>query len=348
MKRKIHRRWVGWVMFIVLILLLGGFNSAMGVIKIRVSICNSMLHPQGVGMSVFKKIVEKETNGEVQVQIYPSSVLGGERESIEQVQRKSIEMATASAGPLTLFNKKIYVMDIPFAFDDYYTAWMVMDSPIAEELWKSFEKEAGLKVLGIMENGFRQITNRIRPIYTPDDLKGIKIRVMEAPMHIANFRELGANPTPIPWPELYMTLQQKIVDGQENPITNIWETKMYEVQKYVSLTKHIYDAMPLCANLEWFNNLPAEYQVILEKAGSVATNVSRFVNAAREDSLIPMLEAKGLEVNTLTEEQIDAFRQKSQAKVIELIKKEIGDPEFVDRWMKAIEEARDYIKCGLE
>jgi len=347
MKRKKDKKWIALLMLTVFVFLLGGFNSVMAVTKIRVSICNTMIHPQGVGMSVFKKIVEKETNGELKVQIYPSSVLGGERESIEQVQRKSIEMATASAGPLTLFNKKMYVMDIPFAFDNYYVAWMVMDSPIAEELWKSFEKEAGLKVLGLMENGFRQVTNRIRPIYTPDDLKGIKLRVMEAPMHIANFRYLGANPTPVPWPELYMTLQQKIVDGQENPITNIWETKMYEVQKYVSLTKHIYDAMPLCANLEWFNSLPPEYQTILERAGSVATNVSRFVNAAREKSLIPMLEAKGLKINVLTDAQIDLFRQKSQAKVIELIKKETGDPDFVDKWIKAIDEAREYVKCGL-
>lgn len=143
---------------------------------------------------------------------------------------------------------------------------MVLDGPAGEALKDTFEKK-GFKVLGFMENGFRHITNNVRPIKTPKDLDGIKLRTMEAPMHMVNFRALGANPTPVPFPELYMVLQQKIVDGQENPLMNIWEIKFYEVQKYVSLSGHIYDPMPLVANLDWFNKLSKEQQSILEYAG---------------------------------------------------------------------------------
>ena len=127
------------------------------------------------------------------------------------------------------------------------------------------------------------MTNNVRPINSPDDLKGIKIRTMEAPMHMENFKLLGANPTPVPWTELYMTMQQKVVDGQENPLANIWEVKMFEVQKFTSLTGHIYDPMPLVANLAWFNKLSKDQQAAIEKGALLAQNYSRFVNKDREE-----------------------------------------------------------------
>ncbi|MDI3522563.1 MAG: hypothetical protein PWP43_745 [Bacillota bacterium] len=319
--------------------------AAPGSVKIRISVCNSMTHPQTIGLSLFKKIVEEESGGAIQVAIYPNSQLGGERESLEQVKNGSLEMCTASAGPLTTFNKKFMVLDIPFAFNDYETAWMVMDGPAGQALLKSGES-LGFKGLAFMENGFRHVTNTVRPIKTPADLKGIKIRTMEAPMHMENFKALGANPTPVPWTELYLSMQQKIVDGQENPLANIWEVKMYEVQKYVSLTSHIYDPMPLVANLNWFNGLSKEHQALIERAAILGQNHSRFVNKQREALLCDLLRSKGMQVNDLTAEEKAQFRAISQAKVTDLVKKE-ADPAFVDAWLKAIEDTQKDVKAGI-
>jgi TRAP-type C4-dicarboxylate transport system substrate-binding protein len=169
---------------------------------------------------------------------------------------------------------------------------------------------------------------------------------MEAPMHMVNFRALGANPTPVPWPELYMVLQQKIVDGQENPLMNIWEVKFYEVQKYTSLSGHIYDPMPLVVNLKWFKRLPADQQKLLEIAGIQAQNSSRFVNLAREKNLVSLLEGKGMKVNPVSDTQKERFMKISQPAVLVEVKKKV-DPDLLNLWMNSIKEAENTIASGL-
>lgn len=313
--------------------------------KIRISGCNSMEHPQTLGFKVFKEYVESRTKGAIQVAIYPNSQLGAERESVEQVQKGSLELATASAGPMTSFNKKFMVLDIPFAFDNYEVAWMVMDGPAGQKLLESCEA-VGLKGLAYMENGFRHVTNSIRPIKTVADFKGIKIRTMEAPLHIMNFKALGANPTPVPWSELYLAMQQGICDGQENPLANIWETKMYEVQKYVSLTGHIYDPMPLVANLAWFKKLPSNYQRIIERGAILGQNYSRAVNMQRESKIIKLLKGKGMHVNEVSAQTKKAMRDASQAKVVAAVKKGAGKA-FVKEWLNAIKKAEKDIASGM-
>jgi len=330
---------------LALVLILSLSSVGFAAIKVRISVCNAPTHPQNIGLEIFKNYVEEKTNGEMEVNVYPNSQLGAERESVEQCKNGSLEMATASAGPLTTFNSKFMVLDIPFAFDSYDVAWMVLDGPVGQELLESCE-EVGLKGLSFMENGFRHVTNNVRPITKLEDFKNIKIRTMEAPMHMENFKLLGANPTPVPWTELYLTLQQKVVDGQENPLANLWEVKMYEVQKYASLTGHIYDPMPLVADLKWFNSLTPKQQSIIEKGAILAQNYSRFVNNAREEELVRLLTEKGMVINDVSAEEKDRMRDASQAKVVEAIKKNT-DPAFVDEWLKAIEKAGEDIKAGL-
>jgi len=325
--------------------LFSGMLSAASPMKVRISLCNAPSHPQSIGMQVFKKYVEEKTKGGVQVALYYNSQLGGERESVEQVKNGSLEMATASAGPLTTFNKKFMVLDIPFAFDSYEIAWGVLDGPMGQKLLDSSEN-INLKGLAYLENGFRHVTNNVRPINGPDDLKGIKIRTMEAPMHMENFKLLGANPTPVPWTELYLTMQQKIVDGQENPLANIWEVKMFEVQKYTSLTGHIYDPMPLVANLAWFNKLPKDYQATLQKGAVLAQNYSRDVNMAREDAIIAKLTEKGMKVNEVSAANKEKMRLKSQAAVVAKIKAGT-DKKFVDEWLAAITTVNKDVNAGF-
>ncbi len=307
----------------------------LGSYEIRISACNSLDHPQTLGLGVMKEYIESKTGGKVQVKIYPNSQLGAEIESVEQVQNGTLEMATASIGPITTFDKKFAVLDIPFLFDNYEQAWATFDSQVGSDLMDTLE-DSGLKGLAFMENGFRHVTNNIKPIYSLEDFKGLKIRTMEAPMHMANFAALGANPTPVPWSELYMAMSQKIVDGQENPLANIWEVNMYEVQKYTSLTNHIYDAMPLVTNLKWFNSLPGEYQKVIEKGAILGQNYSRFINANRESLIVTELEKKGMAVNPVALDKLAEIKEISQTVVAEKVKAEIGSG-FVDTFLAGID-----------
>lgn len=322
-----------------------GASAELPKVNIRISGCNSMEHPQTLGLLLFKDLLEKQTDGKITVEVYPNSQLGAERESVEQVRNGTLEMATASAGPLTTFDKNFMLMDIPFTYDTYEEAWAVLDGQAGQDLLNSLES-VGLKGLSYMENGFRHVTNKIKPIYKPADLKGLKIRTMEAPMHMENFTNLGANPTPVPWSELYLSMSQNIVDGQENPLANIWELSMFEVQDYVSLTGHIYDAMPLVTNLDWFNGLPLEYQALIKEAAILGANHSRFVNKSREDQIMSMLEDKGMEVNPLTVQEKDEFRNASQEAIVQSVKKEIS-PDVVDSYLNSIEAVKKQMYEGL-
>lgn len=331
---------------LVSLMLVAGCAFAAPKVNIRISACNSETHPQTIGLYVMKQYVEAKTNGNVKIKIFPNSQLGAEEESLAQVQTGSLEMATASIGPVTTFQKKFFVLDIPFLFNSYNEAWMVMDSKVGRDLLDSLEA-SGLKGLCYMENGFRNVTSSVKPITKIADFKGLKIRTMQAPMHIASFASLGANPTPVPWSELYLAMQQKIVDGEENPIANIWDLNMYEVQKYVSLTRHIYDGMPLVANLKWFNKLPKEYQEAISVGAVLGQNYSRFVNAGREDAILSRLAKKGMKINTPDAQALAAIQKVAQPAVIAKVKKEVG-AKYVDQFLASLKTVKSDTLKGLK
>ena len=314
--------------------------------NIRISACNSLTHPQTLGLFVMKQYVESRTKGDVSVKVFPNSQLGSEEESLSQVQNGSLEMATASIGPLTTFQKKFFVLDIPFLFNTYDEAWMTLDSKVGRDLLDTLEA-SGFKGLCYMENGFRNVTSSVKAINTIKDFKGLKIRTMVAPMHMANFKALGANPTPVPWSELYLSMQQKIVDGEENPIANMWDLNMYEVQKYVSLTHHIYDSMPLVANLKWFNKLPKEYQEIIAVGAILGQNYSRFVNEGREGAILAKLTQKGMKINTPAPAALAEIKKTSQPTVINAVKKEVGTA-YVDKFLNDINTVKADTLKGIK
>ncbi len=315
-------------------------------VEIRISACNSMDHPQTLGLMLMKEYVEQHTGGNVQVHVFPNSQLGDEQVSVEQVQMGSLEMATASIGPIVVFQDKFSVLDIPFLFDNYMEAWAVLDSKIGTDLLDTLE-EVGLYGLGYMENGYRHVTNNVRPIKSKGDFGGLKIRTMLAPLHIKNFQALGANPTPIPFPEVYMALSQRIADGQENPLANIWDMKLIEVQKYVSLTGHIYDAMPLVTNLKWFKSLPADYQAIIRAGAILGQNYSRYVNAGREDLIVRTLTKQGMQINEIDQADKDAIKAVSQPVVAEEVKKIVG-AEYVDKFLAGIKKVKADVVKSVE
>ncbi len=336
---------VAAILSLVAIMALSVCASAAEKVTARISACNSMTHPQTLGLLVMKQYVEDKTGGNFVINVFPNSQLGAEEESLAQVQTGSLEMATASIGPVTTFQKKFFVLDIPFLFDSYNEAWMVMDSKVGQGLLASLE-ECGMKGLAYMENGYRHVTSSVKPITKVADFKGLKIRTMQAPMHMLNFQTLGANPTPVPFSELYLSMQQKIVDGQENPIANMWDLNMYEVQKYVSLTGHIYDGMPLVANLRWFSKLPAEYQEALAVGAVLGQNYSRFVNAQREAVILKELEKRGMQINTLDAAALAEINQPSQSVVTEHVKNEAG-AEYEEKYLADIKAVKEDVVKGM-
>lgn len=311
---------------------------------IRIACENSETYPATLGLQVMKEYVEAQTDGNVQVNIYASGQLGGEEETLEQVAQGSLEMAIASLAPIVTYDPEFEVMDIPFVYNSYNEAWMALDSHIGTDMLESL-RDYGMVGLAFMENGFRQVTSSKSAINTVNDLKGLKLRTMQNNNHIAFFSELGANPTPVAFSELYMALSQHTVDAQENPVANVTDKRLYEVQDYLSLTNHIYDAMPLVCNLDFFESMPGKYQGIVRAGAILGMEYSRFCNAEREVLILEELEEHGMKINELDDAAREEVKAIAQPAAIASIAKNIGQ-EKIDAYLEDVEsvfsEISDY------
>src|SRR5262249_26956065 len=220
---------------------------------------------------------------------------GAERESVEGVQLGTIDLTLTSTGPLPNFVPDVAILDIPFLFKDYAQARAVLDGPIGQELLKKFEAK-GMVALGWAENGFRHMTNSKREVKAPEDLKGLKMRTMENPIHIAAYKEFGILPTPMAFSEVYTALQQGTVDGQENPLSVITSAKLDQVQKYLSLTGHVYSpAVFLMNKAQWDKLSDADKQAFLA-AAKEAVKANRARVDEDEARAVADLRAKGMNV----------------------------------------------------
>lgn len=206
---------------------------------IKVGIGLNEQSPQYKGLQKFKEIVEKDSKGRIEVQLFANSQLGDDTKMMTALRAGTLEMTCPSTAPIAGIDKKWMVFDFPFLFPNEEVADKVVDGPFGQKLLDSLSNH-GIKGIAFWENGYRQLTNSVREVKTPADVKGLKIRTMENPVHLAAFRALGANPTPMPFGELFTSLQQRTIDGQENPLTTIYLQKFYEVQKYTTLTNHLY------------------------------------------------------------------------------------------------------------
>ena len=233
---------------------------------IEVAYIGSDSHPTMRAMKeYFVKPIEEGSQGRIKVELYPNAQLGGDREISEGVQMGTIQMAIPSSAPLAGFDKRVQVLELPYLFTTKQAAFEAADGILGEKL-NSYLAAKGMLILGFQENGFRHVTNNRGPVRTPADLKGIKIRTMENPIHLAFFKAVGANPTPMSWGELYTALQQGTVDAQENPYAMIVDGKFYEVQKYVSETGHVFSFEVLIANKKFMDNLPADLNELVVKS----------------------------------------------------------------------------------
>lgn len=266
-------------------------------VRLKLGHVGPVSHPFQTGALKLAELAKQYSNGEIVIDVFPASQIGNERDLIEGARMGTVDMLLTSTGPVMGFEKRFGVLDMPYVFRDLTHARKVLDGPIGQQLLGALEPK-GLKGLAWFENGFRDITNSRHEIKTIDDLKGLKLRTLENPIHIAYFRKLGAVPQPMAFGELYQALEKKVVDGQENPIGAIVAARFYEVQKYVSLTSHVYSGVPVLMSMKRFNSLSKAQQEALSKAAREAANFERDLLSNQDKDGMELLRKHGVTVTT--------------------------------------------------
>ena len=265
-------------------------------VELKLASATSITHTYNVGAQYFAKLVEERTDGRIKFKFYPDGQLGkGERELLEALQQGTIDIYVGSTGPLGGFSPSVQVLDIPFIFRDYAHVDKVLDGPIGAGLLADLDK-VQMKGLAFWENGFRNLTNTKRVVKTPADAKGMKIRTMENPVHIQAWKTAGVNPTPMAWGEVFGALQQGVIDGQENPVAVILQMKVYEVQKYLSLTQHVYSPAALIMSSKRWAQMPKEDQAIILKAAQEGAVYERNLGRQNEEKMLADLQKNGMVV----------------------------------------------------
>lgn len=245
----------------------------------------------------FKELTEKYTNGEVKVTLYPNAVLGDERTLLERMKMGIVDAAIITNGPFINFVPKFGAIDLPFLFRDPEHAYAVLDGPIGNQLFAEAEKQ-GWKGLAWAERGFRNLTNSKHPVNSPADMKGLKIRLMQNPIYVDSFKALGANAVPMAWTEALTALQQGTIDGQENPLNVIVSFKLYDSQKFMTITRHAYAPAPLIMSMVTWKKLKPAQQEAVMKAAKEAAQFERDFNNANEAQWMKDLAAKGMKIAT--------------------------------------------------
>ncbi len=249
------------------------------------------VHPYGQGADHFAELVKKYSNGEIEVKVFPSSQLGGQKDLVEGLIFGTIDMALVGTAVLGQFQPQISIFDLPFLFEDRDHTYKALDT-VGMEIGQALEPK-GIKLLGYMENGIRHMTNNVRPIKTPADMEGLKIRVMNNKIYIEMMKAMGASPTPMAFGELYSAMQQGTVDGQENPSAHIWTKRFFEVQKYASLTAHSYAPEPMLISMMTWNKLDDKQKEIIQKAATESIAWQREVSTKQDQEFWDKIKATG-------------------------------------------------------
>ncbi len=275
-------------------------------LKVNLGVVTKPGSAQNIAAEKFKEIIERRSGDRIEVKIHHSGSLGNETEILQQIQMNSIQMGIITVGPFDTFDPIVRVIGYPFMFSSYEQVDRIMDGPLGKEILVDLER-VGFKGLAFSENGFRNLTNNRRPVHRASDVKGLKIRVMQSALHKAIWRALGANPTPMPWP-IYTELEQGVIDGQENPLWVIEVYRLYEIQKYMTLTRHVYSGHIDVASLKWWKTLDPETQNMIQKAMVEAAIYQRQVNRENNAQRLVFLKQKGMQIDGTPE--IASFRAK--------------------------------------
>ncbi|GAB1400957.1 TRAP transporter substrate-binding protein [Aminivibrio sp.] len=315
------QRRMALVFALVFLAALGFSGIAHGKVALKLGHAVSDQHPYHMGAERFREIVEKETGGEVEVSLFPNNQLGtGERDLLEGLQLGVVDVYVGSTGPMGGFEKKFMLFDFPFLFKDKAQAYEVLDGEIGTYVMGLLDK-IGIKGLAWYENGFRHFTNSKRPVNTPDDVKGLKLRTMENKIHMALWRAMGADPTPMAWGEVFTALQQGTVDGQENPVPIIYVQKIYEVQKHLALTGHVFSPAMIAIAKAKFDALPEAHRAVILKAARESALYQREQITRMEEEQVAKLKELGMEV---TAPNVAPFREATKP-VYDQFRGELGD-----------------------
>lgn len=271
--------------------------------------------PKHAAALAFKSTVEGLTGNRLRVEIFPAGQLGPAPQVMEQLRLGSLEMAVVHDGGIAGTYAPYQVFSLPFLWENQALAWKVLDGPFGAEMAADMQRRANIRLLGHADNGIRHITNSKRPIVTPDDMRGLKIRVQPSPVFVRLIESLGASASAIDWGELPAALAQGTVDGQENGVTNILAGSLYQHQRHITLNGHVYSLHAYLMSERFFGRLGNEERAAVLQATEIAKVIHRGMTAAQDANAEPILREKGMVVQRLTAQQVDAFRRIAQPAV---------------------------------
>ena len=304
-----NRPILGWAcLSLLLAMSITGCRAADKTIVMKVAHNGPVEHPFQVGFETFKEVLERETGGAVRVDIFENEQLGSEQETSLMVKLGALAASAASAGGgLAAFVPEAEIFNFPFIFRDLDHFYRVLDGPVGQRVANRIEEELDVIVLGYWFSGERNTWNSERPIVVPADLKGLKIRVLPTPILIETFDALGAQATPMSFGELYSALEQGVVDGAETDHVDLYQERFYEVTKYVSYTRHLYLAVGLVFSRKLYDDLPADIQQAVQKAGAASVRAEREAMALMTESALVELQERGIQFNEVDR---DAFLER--------------------------------------
>lgn len=282
-------------------------------------------HPFGVGAQKFADAVAQKSGGKMKVALFPNAALGSDPQNLSAIRGGTLDFTSMATGIVASINKPFMVFDLPFLFNNAQEAYAIADGPIGTKLQADLAA-SGVIGLGIWDLGFRNMTNSKRPITRAEDIQGLKIRIIGSPIFVDLFNTLGANPVPMTFGEVYGALESKAIDGQDNPVAVIESAKFAEVQKYLSITKHVYTGMPFLMSKKTWDSMNAAERAVISAAAEEAKKEERRVTLEKEGQSIDALK-KTMQVNEVTAAEMARLRQKVQP-VTDKYAKEVGEGVF--------------------
>ena len=339
MRRRLLNGLVASVAVPGLLLLAGAAANAaeFGKHAIKFAFQNQKGHPQAEGAQKSADLLKEKSGGQMTARLFPGGTLGGDVQTLSALQGGTVEMTVLNAGLLVGVDKDFGLVDLPFLFDTPQQADAVMDGPVGQALAAKLPAK-GLVGLGYWELGFRNLTNNRRPVTKVDDIAGLKIRVVQSPLFIELFNTLGANAVPMPYPELYSAMETGTVDGQENPYSNILSAKFYEVQKHLTITKHVYNPQIVLVSGKLWDKLNEAERKAVQDAATEARDYQRALSREQADKALAEIKGEGMQVVELSAEETAKFREKAKP-VADKFAKE-ADPALVQQLYAEIEKAR--------
>lgn len=317
-------------------------HAADVVLRLSHTTQESMAQGSHAWATIFKEMVEGGSNGAIEVRILGANAAGAEREQIEKAQAGINQMTINSEILMPSFFPEARVLGIPFLFRSNAVAWNVLDGEFGTEFNNAWQDATGLRVLGVLNAGFRSFFNNTREVKVPADLAGLKIRTGENDAHIAMVRALGGSPVPIAWSEVYTSLQQGVVDGMENPPGLAYAMKFHEHQKFLTLDRHLFSIHAAMINESVFQSLTPEQQTLVKEAARTATTVARGVVILDERKALEDLKGAGVAIYDPSPEEYAQFRDLGRPQVEQMVRKDIGD-EWVDKLLNNIAVAEEAV-----